>query len=522
MAIQYMYTQVIKKIKNLPTSLYIFLFAFLYRLPSLGIDFINNDAFLWKSRSYEFGKALMSLDFAGTAVTYHPGVPLLWSQFIAIKIYSLLDLLVYKGMLSPNAEFIANHIIQKTVLVFFTSLLVALAFSLLKKIIGQGSSILVIMFILLEPFYLGLSRAIHTDALISLFMFISCLYFYIAFSKDGSINKTGKEAILSGVFMGLAALTKSSALFLIPFYALGYLILRKFDFSEIKKLLIVYLFFILSFFAFWPAMWINPVGSISLYLFKGVEGVALEEGHGHIWFGIETLDPGPLFYPLVFATRYSMFIVLMFMFGIYFSIRNYKNKEKVDINLIYWFAFIFFYFLMLTFVSKKLDRYLLPIIFPVSIFAAYWIRNYFSKKILAILFAIFAFGRFVILFGLHPNYLAYYSQLVGGMETGRTLIEPKWLIAYDKVAKFFNDKDESENIKVAIADFDYLRPFAKFEVLNIRVEEERNKADYFVLPVFREGRNSFYIDSYNLEKLNDVITVSGIEYYQIYRNRGKK
>src|SRR3989344_3755874 len=233
MAIQYMYTQVIKKIKNLPTSLYIFLFAFLYRLPSLGIDFINNDAFLWKSRSYEFGKALMSLDFAGTAVTYHPGI--------------------------------------------------------------------------------------------SLFMFISCLYFYIAFSKDGSINKTGKEAILSGVFMGLAALTKSSALFLIPFYALGYLILRKFDFSEIKKLLIVYLFFILSFFAFWPAMWVNPVGSISLYLFKGVEGVALEEGHGHIWFGIETLDPGPLFFPLVFATRYSMFIVLMFIFGFYFSIKNYKN-----------------------------------------------------------------------------------------------------------------------------------------------------------------------------------------------------
>ncbi|PIR42842.1 hypothetical protein COV25_00370 [candidate division WWE3 bacterium CG10_big_fil_rev_8_21_14_0_10_35_32] len=522
MEIQYMYTQVINKIKNLPTTLYIFLFAFLYRLPSLGVDFINNDAFLWKSRSYEFGKALMSLDFAKTAVTYHPGIPLLWSQFIAIKIYSLLDFLIYKGVLSPNAEFITNHIIQKTVLVFFTSVLVALAFFLLKKIIGQRSSILVIMFVLLEPFYLGLSRAIHTDTMISLFMFISCLYFYIAFSKDNTIERNGKEAILSGVFIGLAALTKSSALFLIPFYVLGYLILRRFDFSEIKKLLIVYLFFILSFFAFWPAMWVNPVGSLNLYLFKGVEGVALEEGHGHIWFGVETLDPGPLFYPIAFVSRYSMFMVLMFVFGIYFSIKNFKRKYKFNINLIYWFAFIAFYFLMLTFVSKKLDRYLLPITFPVAIFSVYWIRNYFSKKVLALIFSLFVFGRFVILFGLHPNYLAYYSQLVGGMENGRTLIEPKWLIAYDKVALFFNSDDEPEKVKVAIADFDYLRPFAKFEVLNIRVEEERNKADYFVLPVYREERNKFYLDSYNLEKLNDVITVSGVEYYQIYKSRGKK
>ena len=517
-----MYTWVINKIKNLPISFYIFVFAFLYRLPSLGVDTINNDAFLWKSRGYEFGRALMSLDFAKTAVTYHPGVPLLWSQFIAIKIYSVLDLLIYKGTLSPNAEFIMNHIIQKTVVVFFTSLLIALAFSLLKRIIGQSAAILAIMFVLLEPFYLALSREIHTDSLISLFMFISCLYFYIAFSKSDSLNKTGKEAILSGVFMGLAALTKSSALFLIPFYILGYLILRKFDFSIIKKLLIVYLFFILSFVAFWPAMWVNPVESLNLYLFKGVEGVALEEGHGHIWFGVETLDPGPLFYPLVFVARYSMFIVFMFIFGIYFSIKNYKRKDKLNINLVYWFAFIVFYFLMLTIVSKKLDRYLLPIIFPVAIFSAYWVRNYFSRKILALIFALFVFGRFVILYGLHPNYLAYYSQLVGGMESGRTLIEPKWLIAYDKVADFFNNKKEPEKIKVAIADFDYLRPFAKFGVMNIRIEEERNMSDYFVLPVYRVERNKFYLDSYDLEKLNDVVTVSGVEYYQIYKNRGKK
>lgn len=517
-----MYTLVINKIKKLPTSLVLFVFAFLYRLPSLGVDFINNDAFLWKERSYAFGKALLSMDFASTAVTYHPGVTLLWSQFFAIKIYSFLDFIFYRGNLSPSIEFIVNHVIQKAVLVFFTSVLTVIIYKQLKRVFGQTTSILVVFFVLLEPFYLGLSRAIHTDVLISQLMFISTLYFYIEFSTSKSIVKNGNEAIFSGVFMGLAALTKSSALFLVPFYLLAYLVLRKIDFSKLRRLLVVYLVFIVSFFVFWPAMWVNPIESVNLFLFKGVEGVGLNEGHGHIWFGVETLDPGPLFYPIAFIARYSMFIVLMSVFGIFLLIKNFRKVKESDTNFLYWISFITFYFVMLTLVSKKLDRYLLPTIFPFAVFAAYWIKTYFSKSVLAVLFGLFVIFRMVILYGLHPNYLAYYSQLVGGMEDGRSLIEPKWLIAYDKVAKFFNEKDDREKIKVAIADFDYLRPFAEFEVLNIRSEEERSKADFFVLPVYRSERNSFYISSYKLEKLNDVITVSGVEYYEIYRNRGKR
>ena len=162
MVIMSMYTKLIERIKKIPTSFlispnkklnknsfFIFLFAFLYRLPSLGVDFINNDAFLWKERSYAFGQALLSFDFASTAATYHPGVTLLWSQFFAIKFYSLLDAVFYKGTLSPNAEFIVNHTIQKSVLVFFTSILTVIIFKQLKMIFKERASILIVMFVLL-------------------------------------------------------------------------------------------------------------------------------------------------------------------------------------------------------------------------------------------------------------------------------------------------------------------------------------------------------------------------------------
>ena len=100
---------------RIPTEVYLFLIAFLYRLPSLGYDFINNDAFHWKERGYEFGSALVSFDFAKTAVTYHPGVTLLWSQFLANKIYSLLDSFIYHGSISSHIEFLINHAIQKII-----------------------------------------------------------------------------------------------------------------------------------------------------------------------------------------------------------------------------------------------------------------------------------------------------------------------------------------------------------------------------------------------------------------------
>jgi len=513
--------KILTKIKKSPTEIYVFLLAFLYRLPTLGYDFINNDAFLWKDRSYQFGSAIESLDFAKTAVTYHPGVSLLWSQFIAIKFYSVLNLAFYKNTLSPHEEFFVNHFLQKFVLVIITSMLIALAFSLIKKFIGEKASIIAIVLILLEPFYLGLSRAIHTDVLLSLFMFISFLYFSLSF-----INKSSKKnLILSGIFLGLAMLTKSSGLFLIPFFGfVSILKYKELGFLKISRnLSIIFGFSLLTFFALWPAMWIIPMQSIQLYLFKGVQGIALDEGHGHIWFGKETLNPGLLFYPIVLISRYSLLFVSLFAFGTYNFIRKYKNilnpQKKFFIEM---FVYIVLYFLMISVVSKKLDRYSLPIIFPMAIIGAYYLPTIFKKKTLAILFAFFIFSRAVILYGLHPNYLAYYSQAVGGMENGRSLIEPKWTIGDDKIAKFFNEKKDPEDIKVAIADFDYLRPFAKFEVLNIRNPQEAIRADYFVLPSYREERNDYYKSIYNLNKLNDEITISGVLYYEIYENKGKK
>lgn len=515
-----------KFIRRIPTEVYVFFVSFLYRLPSLGYDFINNDAFLWKGRGYAFGSALTSFNFAETAVTYHPGVPLLWLQFVAIKVYSLLIAFGLIGELDGRVEFLVNHQIQKIIVVIASSILITIAYSLLKSIIGKKFSLLVFLVFLTEPFFVGLSRAIHTDAIISLFMFISVLFFYKYLNLDADKNITW-NGLFAGVFAGLAFLTKSSALFLIPYILLiAFIYLWKERKKRVLyKVLFVFGFSILTFFIVWPAMWVDSVGSIRLYLFEGVQSTGIEAGHEHVWFGEVTSDPGFLFYPIVLVGRYSIVLILTFLISFYFlfkdSLKSIKGRE---VSIYHWFVlFIIFYLLMLTMASKKLDRYTLPILLPICVLSSYAILKVLERKLLLVFVLVFGIYRSAILYGLHPNYLAYYSPAVGGVERGRFLIEPKWLVGYDKVAEYFNQKQKEEGrvIKVAIADFDYLRPFAEFEVLNIKNEPERDQAEYFILPAYREDRNDFYIRSYNVEKSDTTIDVVGVEYYYIYIVKGK-
>lgn len=522
MFIKKLYKRFLKVASAIPHEIYIFIVAFLYRLPGLGYDFINNDAFHWKERGYAFGSALTSLDFASTAVTYHPGVPLLWCQFVSIKIYSILLSLGLLNSPSAKDEFLINNQIQTTVVVLLTSILIAIMYRQLKRIIGTKLSLITVVLILIEPFYLALARALHTDAMISLFMFISLLYFY-NYLSDSKFKRINSDSIFAGLFAGFAFLTKSSALFLFPFFGLVAILvlLSTKSFSVVYKTLVVFGISILTFFVFWPAMWVQPIESVNLYLFKGVQGIAIEEGHEHFWFGKITADPGPLFYPIVLIGRYTPVFFVGLLTSLYLLWSNrfklLSNRKIRFFGLIVLYSV--FYLLMITLVSKKLDRYSLPIVLPLGVLASWVISDIFNKK--AVIYFIFGLliMRGALFYGLHPNYLAYYSPFIGGVRDGRYVIEPKWLVGYDRVAKYFNEKQArhpGQEIKVAIADFDYLRPFADFKVLNIRNEVERNEAEYLVLPAFREERNGFYEEIYKLKKPNAIIKVAGVDYYYIY------
>ena len=75
---------------KLGSEILVFVFFVLIHLPNLGHDNFNTDVWKWKSRSYNFGSAVLGGDFSHTLQTYHPGVTLMWLGSIGARINNFL------------------------------------------------------------------------------------------------------------------------------------------------------------------------------------------------------------------------------------------------------------------------------------------------------------------------------------------------------------------------------------------------------------------------------------------------
>lgn len=525
------------RITNLNSAYYVFILAFLYRLPNLA-SFINDDDSLWKYRGYVFGEAMFSLDFGRTAVTYHPGVPLMWSQMFAIKTFGVLDDLIFKGQLIGSQLFFYNHLIQNLYLLIFTSFLITFVFILIRRVIGEKSAILFMLILLLEPFFIALGRSLHNDLLVSLFVYLGFLGLFNFYSGDYKYEgflKTGqsKIIILTGLFSALALLTKSASLFLLPlFLSLLFLfvLIKKSDIAKyLSGLTWVIIYSLIFFVLVWPAMWVNPSHTLWLYFYKGIFDTAIEEGHRHLWFGVETMNPGFWFYPVVLVGRYTILVVVGTILGIilasYRIIKTKLNFSELDrntrfalINIIFFVGF----FAMLSLTAKKLDRYTIPMFFPMAVLTVYAIGSFQKRfgKLVLIFVTIILLSRLILLAWIHPNYFVYYSPLIGGMDKGRQIIEPKWVIGFNDVAAFLNEinRNSESRIHVVSPDSHILSYFADFDTIYPDNIEAPRKGQYFVVPTWKaEGQRMISLFSLTDDMLIKTIKIAGVEYYDIYK-----
>lgn len=147
-------------------------------------------------------------------------------------------------------------------ILLFNALSLIAIFFLLKKILGRFNASMSIIFIGLSPILLGLSRIINPDSLFWIFSSLSVLS-YLIFLK----NSEKKYLFLTGIFLGLATLTKYVANFFFVFYF--FMIFADFVLNKkseewkdyFKKSLgsyatIVYISLI-TFFIFLPAAWVD-------------------------------------------------------------------------------------------------------------------------------------------------------------------------------------------------------------------------------------------------------------------------
>ena len=572
--------------RKVSTCIFIFIVALLPRL--IGLDvFMSQDEGHWVRRSMLFLLALLEGNLFGTILeTGHPGITTVWTGTVGLVVKYLVGALstgtpvsgaALQQSLEPVPLYwqVGLNCLEATrvPMAFLTALGVVGIYVLTRKLLGSQIALVGAFLVAFDPFYLAHSRMILSDVLLATFMSLSVYSFMVYLWSRPSLT----YVIISGVMAGLAFLSKSPALFLVPYVALmaivTALILNK-PHGRVRALRhIIGVLLIwstiagLTFIVLWPAMWVSPVKAI-LKITKEVEHNEPFQPARlfHSWWSNSPYLLGKLprfmIYPmnLLFRVTPPMLIGVVaaaFFLGesccqdirsiigrggsrLYHTFRKWFRYvgEGEKVILLWLGVYVFLFALLISFSGSTSTRYILPVSPPLALIAAIGLCQLAERAAEAIQWlsrnsAVKGMMGFVMVlvfqtgFSLphHPYYFTYYNPLMGGSWTAPQVLPVGAGEGLDQAARYLNSKQNAVNLKASVRPPAAFAPFFVGQTIPLHRGET-----YDVMPWYATDYVVFYI--YQVQKLRpDAATVhyfrslepehtvrlKGIDYAWIYK-----
>lgn len=366
-------------------------------------DITNSDAIRWHRRSINFLRALKTRDLSSTYQHYQPGVTLMWISSISeellyrIEKISLTSKQIERNTLENADWYPILDSLDRIFILIVLMLLFLLQIYLISKMFSSKMGYLYGILIALEPYIIGIDRWYHLTSLETYFGFTAflCLLYWRRKEKN-------KYLYISAILLSFSILSKITTLILLPFF----LVLIYFKLKDFRKIILYAFVCFITIFLFFPALWVN----FSMVIAK--LNVAISNS---ISDSDNSLSVPPiivtLFYPLVIVYKLSPITLLIFSFAIYslFKSKNLFRHDEILISLIYFF----YYLILLSLPQKKIDRYVLVLIFPIVFVVSYYLSG-LSKNVVITALNFSAIFMMFVIYLYHPVYSAYYSPIFGG------------------------------------------------------------------------------------------------------------
>ncbi len=262
----------------------------------VGLDaFVSVDEPDWLKFGANFYRAVGSGDFASTVYDYHPGVTTMWvvtAAFLWVfRAYrAIAPEYFWKGQqfdtfLSTNGHPPVDLIWHARFLeVLVICVLLLFVYICLRQLVGRKAAVAAVLLASFEPFFLGHSRLLNHEGLLSLFGILSVLTLLVWATR---IEKR-RYLLFSAIFAALAQLTKSSAIILLPLS--GLILFVRFvqdyrlnaahqaQFWKLARNFLLWLgLVLLIYFALWPGMWEKP-GEMLYKVYGNAFSYALQGG----------------------------------------------------------------------------------------------------------------------------------------------------------------------------------------------------------------------------------------------------
>jgi hypothetical protein len=259
--------------------------------------FVTVDEPTWAGRSQAFHQALLEQNYAATYLSAHPGVTTMWLGTLAI-LFRGGTTLGRTGLLFSGRPCVA----------LLTWLSLAAMCWMAYRLWGRRVALLGTILIGLDPFLLAHSRLFHLDGLTACLMGLSLLNLMVFLTKGER-----RYLLLSASCGSLAALTKSTAGFLFPFamvviftYSRGRCRPEEGTLPHALSSLLLWAFAAaMVFLLCWPAMWVQPLETLSSVLDGALYYAHTPHESLNYIMGQPVADPGAWFYPVALTLRAS-------------------------------------------------------------------------------------------------------------------------------------------------------------------------------------------------------------------------
>jgi 4-amino-4-deoxy-L-arabinose transferase-like glycosyltransferase len=550
--------------------LLLFLAVWAPRAPALDA-FVTPDERLWLFRSANFYQAIGRGDFAHTFQREHPGVTVTWAGTLGF-----LQLLPdyakeASGQLARDQlePWLREHstiaplqllAASRWWMVLWISLITVASYFPLRKLFGPQIAALAVLVMAWDPFFIALSRLLHLDGLLASLTVFALLTF-LAWLHGGQQRR---YFVISGLAAGLAMLTKTPAVVLLPTAGL-LLFVEWFRCIRAHKgkspgLLLAFVAWValvaVTFVALWPAMWVAPLHVISSIV---SEMQKYSEGHDNLMFflGRPTENPGPLFYPVAYLFRTTPAVLVGLVAAVALGWRRQwpcdaPVRRRSALGLV---AFALLFAAVMTLSAKKFDRYASPVFVALDIVAVLgwlgltqavleWWHERWSRtspagaapplsvpsrlsgwvvlSVIFLLHGLFAFAHY-------PYYFTYYNPLVGGSRTAPGVLMAGWGEGLDAAARWFNQQPEAAEARIVSGYSQgplsyFLQAGRRASALSDTSTLQLVDADYVVLYVnqWQRGRPSPELIDYYLDREPaHIVRSGGLELARIYDVRNE-
>jgi 4-amino-4-deoxy-L-arabinose transferase-like glycosyltransferase len=295
---------------------------------------------------------------------------------------------------------------------------------------------------------------------------------------------------------------------------------------------------------FWPAMWVDPLGSLSRVLSQATAYAS--EGHeiptyfyGDVYVGGESAW---YFYPVVYLWRITPFTfigLILALLALFFPRLLPVARERRRLMLaLLLFSALFTIFMSLG--AKKFDRYLLPIFAPLDLVAALgWLSlerpvRHFANRVhsayhlvvFVLLLGVVFVGQLLGVVQTYPYYLNFYNPMLGGARVAAQVMTAGWGEGLDQAARYLNTVPRT-NKERAIAwygdgCFSYFFDGVTVPIgLDFTLSDLRG-TDYVVLYLNQWQRGlptAEFMTYFEQLKPSYVVHINGVEYVRVYNLR---